>query len=174
VESGVLAIPNLKTDIQSWINGSAPNFGWIITGTVNSPNRSVKIFYSRNHPEESYRPLLSVTYTLTENKSTLINGNSNIVKVRESSTKKETDINSALSLTLIPNPARNTLQIFAKGLEVNKVSTISVISSAGVIMRSLQVNSLNEQLDVSYLKSGVYFIKVISGDRIMYKRFVKL
>ncbi len=98
-----------------------------------------------------------------------------IVSSRPSSANNKADINGALSLRLSPNPARSTLQIFTKGLQLNKPSTISVISAAGAVLKTMQSNSSNKavQLDVSSLVSGVYIIKVVSGDKVMYKQFVK-
>jgi len=101
--------------------------------------------------------------------------NTSIVS-RPSSVASKTDINSALSLTLSPNPSKSILQIYTKGLQLNKQSTISVISAAGVVMKTVQSNTSNKvvQLDVSSMVSGVYTIKVVSGDKVIYKQFVKL
>ncbi len=101
--------------------------------------------------------------------------NASIVS-RPSSVNSKTDLNSSLSLTLSPNPARSTLQVYTKGLQLNKPSTISVISASGVVMKTIQSNASNKvaQLDVSSMVSGVYTIKVVSGDKVMYKQFVKL
>jgi hypothetical protein len=85
-------------------------------------------------------------------------------------------LNSDLSLKLSPVPARSTLQIYTKGLQLNKPSTISVLSSTGVLLKTIQSNASIKvvQLDVSSLASGVYTIKVMSGEKVMYKQFVKL
>ncbi len=75
---------------------------------------------------------------------------------------------SIISLRLSPNPASKTSNIY-KGLQ-NKQTTVSVVSAAGVVMKTLQSNNSDKvvQLDISSLISGVYAIKVI------YKQFVKL
>ncbi len=100
--------------------------------------------------------------------------NTSIVS-RPSSVTNKTNLNGALNLQLSPNPAKNTLQIYTKGLQLNKPSTISVISASGVIMRTMHLNLKTVvQLDVSSMVSGVYTIKVVSGDKVMYKQFVKL
>ena len=99
-----------------------------------------------------------------------------IVKSKPVSENNKADLKGALSLTLSPNPARSTLQISTKSLQLNKPSTISVISASGVVMKTIQSNASDKvvQLDVSSLISGVYTVKVVSGDKVMYKRFVKL
>jgi hypothetical protein len=99
-----------------------------------------------------------------------------IVSSRSSSVNSKTDQNEPLSIKLIPNPVRSSLQVFTKGLQLNKPSTISVTSASGVVVKTINVNTSNKvvQLDASSLASGVYTIKVMSGDKVMYKQFVKL
>ena len=81
---------------------------------------------------------------------------------------------NSVSLKLSPNPVRNTLQIFTKGSQ-NKSSTISVISVSGVVLKTIQPTSNQRmQMDVSSLRPGVYFLKVLCGDKVLYKQFVKL
>ncbi len=101
--------------------------------------------------------------------------NTSIVS-RSSSVNSKTDLNGALSLRLSPNPASNILQIYIKGLQQNKQSTILVVSTLGVVMKTIQSNASDKvvQLDVSSMVSGVYTIKVVSGYKVMYKQFVKL
>ena len=84
--------------------------------------------------------------------------------------------NRPLSLNVNPNPVAKTLNVSIYGLQTNNRSTISVLSVSGVIIKTIQSNTLNKnvQLDVSSLSAGVYFIKVISGDKVVYKQFVKL
>jgi chitodextrinase len=78
--------------------------------------------------------------------------NASIVS-RPSSADSKTDVNGALSMRLSPVPARSTLQIYTKGLQLNRPSTVSVISASGVLMKTIQLNNLNKvvQLDVSSL-----------------------
>jgi hypothetical protein len=100
--------------------------------------------------------------------------NASIVS-RPSSVNIKTDLNDALSLRLSPVPARSTLQIYTKGLQLNRPSTISLMSSSGVLLKlSNQMHQIELQLDVSSLASGVYTIKVINGGKVAYKQFVKL
>jgi len=90
--------------------------------------------------------------------------------------EKQNDLSGDLSLRLSPNPARSSLQIYTKGLQQNKPSTISVISASGVVVKTINSSTLKQtvQLDVSSLVRGVYTVKVISGDKVTYKQFVKL
>ena len=94
---------------------------------------------------------------------------------RLSSVNIKTDVNGALSMSLSPNPVSKSLHISAIGLQQNKQTTISVLSASGAVMKTVNSNNTIKvlQLDVSSLVSGVYIVKVISGDKVMYKRFVK-
>ena len=60
-------------------------------------------------------------------------------------------------------------------IQQNKQTTISVLSASGAVMKTVNSNNTIKvvQLDVSSLVSGVYIVKVISGDKVIYKRFVK-
>jgi uncharacterized delta-60 repeat protein len=97
-----------------------------------------------------------------------------IVSSRPSADNK-TGLNEMVSLRLAPNPAARYLNVQTSGLQKDKAATISIISASGVVMKTMQINSLSQtQLDVSSLASGVYTIKVISGEKVVYKQFVKL
>lgn len=81
---------------------------------------------------------------------------------------------TGISLKLSPNPANNILQITTNGFVQGKAATISIISASGVVMKTIQANNQNQQIDISSIASGVYTVKVVSGDKTMYKQFVKL
>ncbi|WP_018615050.1 Ig-like domain-containing protein [Segetibacter koreensis] len=88
---------------------------------------------------------------------------------------ENTNINYPVSLKLTPNPTSNSLQIFTNGLRQNTSTTISIISIAGVAEKTIHTNASNNiLLDVSSLHSGVYTIKIINGDKTVYKQFIKL
>ena len=97
-----------------------------------------------------------------------------IVSSRPYLETEKTALNDALSLRLSPNPANNIISISAGGLQQNKPTTISIISSAGMVLKTMHINNSLTQLNVSTLASGTYTLKIISGDRVMYKQFVKL
>jgi uncharacterized delta-60 repeat protein len=81
---------------------------------------------------------------------------------------------TGLNLILSPNPASNILQIAVPGSASNRISTASILSAAGVLLKTVQLIGSNTELDISSLASGVYNIKVVSGDKVISKRFVKL
>ncbi|MEO6454459.1 MAG: FG-GAP-like repeat-containing protein [Ginsengibacter sp.] len=102
--------------------------------------------------------------------------NSSATLSRPAFATTKSDINSAVTLKLMPNPANNLLTIYTTGLQNNKQATLSIMSVSGALMKTKKINGLtgNIQLNVSSLARGTYTIKLISGDKIMYKKFVKL
>jgi uncharacterized delta-60 repeat protein len=89
---------------------------------------------------------------------------------------KQSSLQQLLSLKLNPNPVADVLNISIDGLQPNGKSSIAIISVSGVVIRTVQSNAVNKNMkfDVSSLSAGVYFIKVVNGDKILYKQFVKL
>jgi hypothetical protein len=55
--------PQMAADVQSWLDGSASNPGWLLLGDESSGG-SVRRFDSVDNPDESRRPLLIVEYEL--------------------------------------------------------------------------------------------------------------
>lgn len=87
-----------------------------------------------------------------------------------------TDADGIVSFKLSPNPTSKTLNIYTSGLVQNKESTISILSVSGVTMQTVHSVGIAKviQLDVSSLTNGVYIIKIVNGDKILYKQFVKM
>jgi uncharacterized delta-60 repeat protein len=150
---------------KGYVISEPGNYSLIAKATDNSGNVTtsevVNIFVLPNTPQA--RNILSAS---RENDNTIDASNDN----------SKSNKNSKVDLTIAPNPANNILNIYTTGLQRNKQATISVISSTGVVMKTKQLSSSTQttQLNVSSLKSGVYIIKLVSGDEILYRRFVKL
>jgi uncharacterized delta-60 repeat protein len=92
------------------------------------------------------------------------------------STNNKTVISNVVSLKLSPNPATDMVNIYTTGLQLSEQATITVISALGVVMKTMPVNGSAKvvRLDVLLLVSGVYTIKLMSGDKVLNKQFVKL
>lgn len=48
-------------DVAMWLDGSAPNYGWVIVGDE-SASSTAKRFDTRENPVEAYRPMLTLYY----------------------------------------------------------------------------------------------------------------
>ena len=118
---------------------------------------------------------LGVTTTSAPVKVTITSPNNLMVSSRSSLTGK-VDLNTSLSLALSPNPARDILNVSVNGLQQNKPTILSIISSSGVVIKTIQTSGSNQTipLNVSLLASGVYTVKIVNGDKVINKQFVKL
>lgn len=107
--------------------------------------------------------------------SVVKSGSPQIINTTLFPAKSNTDL-SAIQLKLSPDPARNILQVYVNGLKQNTPATISIFSSSGILISSKRSNSLDHvvQLDVASLAGGVYIVKVMSANKILYKQFIKL
>lgn len=77
--------PALVSDVQSWLDNPANNFGWILVNANETSMRTLKAFYSREASQDSsgepnaidptWRPTLMVTYETAATPSGDYNGN---------------------------------------------------------------------------------------------------
>ncbi len=54
----------METDVQSWLDEPASNFGWAVVGDESGEPPTSKRFDTREEPIAGYRPQLTVEYTL--------------------------------------------------------------------------------------------------------------
>jgi len=80
-----------------------------------------------------------------------------------------------ISIKLGPNPASNTLSVFIQGTQKDKELKVSILSINGILLKTINSNKSNSviQVDVSSLMAGTYLVQAVSGDKIVYKQFVK-
>jgi hypothetical protein len=103
---------------------------------------------------------------------TVVNNQSNLVTYARGAGASEEKILFSLN----PNPANDILNVTMEGLQTNSRSTISILDVSGATVKTIQPGTATKtvQLDVSSLTPGTYFIKIISGDKVMHKQFVKM
>ncbi|HZH85776.1 MAG TPA: PKD domain-containing protein [Brumimicrobium sp.] len=65
--------------------------------------------------------------------------------------------NELTGLKIYPNPTRNLLNITSE----NDLKTLVLYSSQGQIIKTIDVQGKSQQIDMAYLNSGIYFLKVI-------------
>jgi len=91
--------------------------------------------------------------------------------------QNRTAVNSTniLSMKLGPNPANNMLSVFVQGIQKNRDLKISILSIDGITIKTINSGTLNSAIraDVSNLSAGIYLVQAISGDNIIYGKFVK-
>ncbi|MEM6721393.1 MAG: GEVED domain-containing protein [Bacteroidota bacterium] len=72
--------------------------------------------------------------------------------------------------TLYPNPAKDILNVKTEGLPVDN---IKIFSAFGMLVREVPELDNGTSLNVSNLKSGTYFIRFVSGEDTITRKFVK-
>ncbi len=82
----------------------------------------------------------------------------------EYSEVRRVTFDDVVSFSLFPNPAKNTLRINADAGSF-KNATLQLINVSGEILMTRQVKNIQQEtIDVSDLKNGLYFIKVVETD----------
>lgn len=74
------------------------------------------------------------------------------------------------NLNIYPNPVTNKISIESSINLQN--ATIKITNSSGEILKYKQLNNENE-LDVSSLKSGIYFLNIVSNNQTTSRKFIK-
>ena len=67
----------------------------------------------------------------------------------------------SLEINVFPNPAQDYLMI--AGDDLAKGSKALIVDALGKKIKEFQLNSSNNKLDISSLKSGVYFVNVLTA-----------
>ena len=79
------------------------------------------------------------------------------------------DFNLSDYMTLYPNPVKNELNVSVK--EMISITSINIYNSLGQLV--LVSTNPSESIDVSSLKSGNYFIKLVSDKGVTISQFIK-
>ena len=86
-------------------------------------------------------------------------------------------VSDVLSLDIFPNPVQSELNFRLAGQRTGRVEML-LLDVHGRLVRDLEYDkedaTLADQLDVSNLPMGTYHLRVISGDRQVVRKFVKL
>ena len=128
----------LTADVQNWITNPSTNHGWILIGEERNTATS-KRFASKEHPTASLRPKLDITYTITS----------------------LTESESSKLIQVYPNPAEDYVIIENRKNMFQSNVIVHDIEGKEVLNQPLQMDN---KLDLSGLKTGVYFIELISKD----------
>ncbi|MCZ4320351.1 T9SS type A sorting domain-containing protein [Aequorivita viscosa] len=75
-----------------------------------------------------------------------------------------------VSITLYPNPTKNTLQLNTQDQTINQINIYTITGSKVV---QLDVDTVSPTVDVSSLASGLYYVQLYSGKNVALKKFVK-
>lgn len=69
--------------------------------------------------------------------------------------------------SIYPNPANNILNFDAKSSFINNTSRMEITDISGRLLKSYELNNNNETLDITGLNKGIYFLNLMSYDKIV-------
>lgn len=80
------------------------------------------------------------------------------------------------SAFISPNPAKNIINVSAKGFTKDGTMALLIFSSNGTMVKQMKMNTKMQTIsvDISTLQSGTYTLQLKSGDNIITKQFIKL
>lgn len=75
------------------------------------------------------------------------------------------------SMAIFPNPASSQFSVSLDANLVNNSGTLSLVNAGGQVVKQQDYTKLNatENVDISSLSPGTYFVRVASGDNVMMK-----
>ena len=126
-------------------------------------------------PESAAFSLTSVTeaFVLRSNAASTLVGTTNDFEFDNIyvSTTKILGLNNFESndVNMYPNPATNSFKIRA----TNTIDRITIYNTLGQKIQELSPNKINENIDVSSLKNGLYFIQVESEGKSVTSKLIK-
>ena len=74
------------------------------------------------------------------------------------------------TVSLFPNPATNMLNINAS----KQIESIKVLSSFGQFIKTYEIEDYSDDIDISNLKPGVYYVLIQMDGEVVTQKFVKL
>ncbi|MCF8456995.1 MAG: T9SS type A sorting domain-containing protein, partial [Bacteroidales bacterium] len=79
------------------------------------------------------------------------------------------EIENTNGILIYPNPARNILNL---NIAVGLIDWIEIYSLTGQLLHKTESNKSQEQIDISGLPNGNYFIRAICRDAVFVRKFV--
>lgn len=147
--------PKPTVDFLSSINGMAVTFEPLPTGFSNyNWSFGDGNFSNLESPTHTYNNAGVYTVALT---ATDISGcTATHQEVKDFSTL-DVFHNELGELKIYPNPANHILNVSSQ----NDLKTLLLYSNQGQIIRTIEINGKEKQIDISDLKAGIYFLKII-------------
>ena len=85
-------------------------------------------------------------------------------------------LSNKLELNIYPNPTSQSINISISENNFNEYRWVIYNELGSIVNQSRSIKNsgiINEKINVSNLKSGVYFISFISGEKVLTKEFIK-
>ncbi|PHS61951.1 MAG: peptidase S8 [Flavobacterium sp.] len=120
------------------------------------------------------------SYTLSSSVGTIVSGgsftSSDVTNFCVDSSKAPTSNETSLSnitdsdIRIYPNPVKFVLEITTMDVTID---SIKIFNMYGALVKTINLSGSRANVDVSQLASGAYFIRFISGDNVITKKFIK-
>ncbi|WP_375242028.1 T9SS type A sorting domain-containing protein, partial [Lacinutrix sp.] len=91
------------------------------------------------------------------------------LRVDDTATLSTTDFDSSVGFTYYPNPVNNTLTLSAQ----KEISNVAVFNMLGQEVIRTAPNAVSNDVDMSNLQSGAYFVQVTIGQAVETVRVIK-
>ena len=137
--------------VQAWLDSPSENFGWILVGNE-AADKTAKRFDSRENSVETNRPALVVSYTMP-------------ISVHDEKEALALEFNLSQNY---PNPFNPTTRIEfslpTSGLVTLTVYDILARKVETILNQHMDAGTHNLQWDASNVPTGIYFVRMVSGD----------
>jgi len=137
-----------------------------LTATAIGPVSTYSWSSGASGPTTVVSPTTSTNYTVTGtgpggcSSSTIVAVTVNVCTNIESNTKNT-------SISLYPNPTNGEFNLNVNSSQLNNV--IEIYNSLGELIKKQEVKELNSKINLSELASGIYHIRLMSGEKQVYK-----
>jgi len=84
--------------------------------------------------------------------------------------KEGEELKENSTFVVYPNPAKDKINIQTNSLQIN---TVTILNSVGQVVNKYSDVSVEDELDISNLAKGMYFISVANSEVTITKTFVK-
>ena len=122
-----------------------------------------------NCPNPKASPSVTTTYTVTKTQCKSLT--SDVITVTVSPVGIDELIN-ANGIKISPNPAKDVLNIdISTSLDITKELSVKITDVLG---REILLSEFKEQLDISQLETGIYFVSILQGNKtLVTKKVIK-
>jgi para-nitrobenzyl esterase len=166
------------------LNGFTPVFLYgsdSINGYLNNVSTYAK--YDRYAPSSAHPPFNGSSQIMADNKDSLAVFLYNILDCNPNNLKKATqkDCGNVTSIieedeltidaTIYPNPFNNDINIAIKDNIDN--TTISIINAVGKVVLTKKTNSYINNISLSDLPIGMYFVKIVTDNKTITRKVIK-
>lgn len=91
-----------------------------------------------------------------------------------SSAEEFKDIVMSEGISVFPNPTNGHVVLTINNFDAQDANTMSLIDAKGTEIRTQKLTERSSEMNVSELRSGIYFFKVVVKEKILYYKLVKV